>query len=133
MDNVRRVKTKCLHDVLVQRRLQLINDLVVTAGMTVQIQWISSSENKADELTRVPLDWVKRFKARYAADFVCASRQCVVGPVNLSFEQIPHAQEDISRRDFVSDPSENPYRPDDPVQLLRPNRHQKCSAPYEPG
>ena len=62
-DNVRRVKTKGLHDVLMQRRLQLIDDLVVTAGMTVEVQWISSSENKADESTRVPLDWVKRFKA----------------------------------------------------------------------
>ena len=91
-DNVRRVKTKGLHDVLVQRRLQLIDDLVMTAGMTVQVQWISSSENKADELTRVPLDWVKRFKARYAADVACASRQCVVGPVSL--EQIARAQED---------------------------------------
>ena len=47
---------------------------------------------KADELTRIPLDWVKRFKARYAADVACASRQCVVGPVSL--EQIARAQED---------------------------------------
>ena len=38
-DNVRRVKTKGLHDVLVQRRLQLIDDLVMTAGMTVQVQY----------------------------------------------------------------------------------------------
>ena len=91
-DNVRRVKTKGLHDVLVQRRLQLIDDLVMTAGMTVQVQWISSSENKADELTRVPLDWVKRFKVRYAADVACASSQCVVGLVSL--EQIARVQED---------------------------------------
>ena len=44
-----------------------------------------------------------------------------------------YIEEELSRRDFVSDPRENPYRPDDPVQLLRPDRHQKCSAPYEPG
>ena len=44
-----------------------------------------------------------------------------------------YIEEEFSRRDFVSDPSKNPYRPDDPVQLLRPDRHQKCSAPYEPG
>ena len=88
------MKTKGLHDVLVQRRLQLIDDLVVTAGMTVQVQWISSSENKADELTRVPLDWVKWFKARFAADVACAGRQCVVGPVSL--EQIARAQEDCA-------------------------------------
>ena len=70
-----RVKTKGLHDLLVQRRLQLIDDLVVTTGMTVQVQWISFSENKADELTHVPLDWVKRFKARYAADVLTVLRQ----------------------------------------------------------
>ena len=44
-----------------------------------------------------------------------------------------YIEEELSRRDFVSDPRENPYRPDDPVQLLRPDRRQKCSAPYEPG
>ena len=86
---------------------------------------------KADELTRIPLDWVKRFKARYDADVACASRQCVVGPVSL--EQIARALEEHPCHDFVSDPRENPYRPDDPVQLLRPDRRQKCSAPYEPG
>ena len=130
-DKVRRVKTKGLHDVLVQRRLQLINDLVVTSGMTVQVQWISSGENKADELTRVPLGWLKRFKARYAADVACASRQCVVSPAHISLEQIPRAQEEL--HDFFSDPSENPYQQDDPVQVLRPDHRQKCLARYEAG
>ena len=31
-----------------------------------------------------------------------------------------YIEEELSRRDFVSDPSENPYRPDDLVQVLRP-------------
>ena len=88
---------------------------------------------KADELTRDPLDWVKRFKARYDADVACVSRQCVIGPVRVSFEQFAPAQEEHPCHDFVYNPSENPYRPDDPVQLLRPDRRQKCSAPYEPG
>ena len=88
---------------------------------------------KADELTCVPLDWVKRFKARYDADVACASRQCVIGPVSVSFEQFAPAQEEHPCHDFVYNPSENPYRPDDPVQLWRPDRCQKCSAPYEPG
>ena len=39
--------------------LAAIDDLVVTASMTVQVQWISSSVNKTDELTRVPYGWVK--------------------------------------------------------------------------
>ena len=132
-DNVRRVKTKGLHDLLVQRRLQLINDLVVTSGMTVQVQWISSGENKADELTRVPLGWVKRFKARYAADVPCASRQCVVGPADVSLEQISRARVELPGHDFFSDLSENLYQRDDAVQVLRPDRRQKCLAPYEAG
>ena len=132
-DNVRRMKTKGLHDMLVQRHLQLIDDLVVTAGMTVQVQWIRSSENKADELTHVPLEWVKRFKARYDADIACDSRQCVVGPGNVSFEQFARAQEEHSCHRFVYNPSENPCQPDDPVQLLCPDRRQKYSEPYEPG
>ena len=88
---------------------------------------------KADELTCVPLDWVKRFKARYDADVACASRQCVISPVSVSFEQFAPAQEEHPCHDFVYNPSQNPYRPDDPVQLLRPDCRQKCSAPYEPG
>ena len=139
-DKIRHVKTKDAggvaptgHVQLVQRRLHLIEDIVVTAGTTVQVQWIRSSENKADELTRVHLDWEKGFKARYDADVACASRQCVVGPVNILFQHFARAKEEHLCYDFVYYPSENPYQLDDPVQFFCPDRRQQYSAPYEPG
>ncbi|XP_065195812.1 uncharacterized protein LOC135827211 [Sycon ciliatum] len=53
------VRVSGLQQVLVQRRLQIITDLVAVTGLTVKVQWISSQQNKADQLTRVPSSWIR--------------------------------------------------------------------------
>ena len=58
--NVRRTKTKGPHKVLVQRRLQIVSDLVITACMDVSVEWVPTDQNRADILTRVPPAWVKQ-------------------------------------------------------------------------
>ena len=57
--NVRRVRTKALYEALVQRRLQIVTDLIQTAGLTVLVDWVSSADNLADVMTRVPVAWVR--------------------------------------------------------------------------
>ena len=54
LGNVSRVRVSGLQQVLVQRRLQIITDLVAVTGLTFKVQSISSQQNKADQLTRVP-------------------------------------------------------------------------------
>ena len=38
LKNVRRVKTSGLYDVLIQRRLQILSDVVITTGISVSIE-----------------------------------------------------------------------------------------------
>ena len=56
----RRVKTTGLHKVMVQRRLQIIGDIVTTTNLEVDVQWVPSQDNQADVLTRVPTSWMSR-------------------------------------------------------------------------
>ena len=87
VNDVRRVKTTGLHDLLVQRRLQIIDDIVATAGLSVQIVWVPSELNLADALTRVPQTWLPRARRQSTITDVAASsalRPAVVGPLDLN-------------------------------------------------
>ena len=55
--NVQRIKTKGLNDVLIQRRLQVVADLIDSANLHARVEWVPSAENRADALTRVPGTW----------------------------------------------------------------------------
>ena len=52
-----------LHDVVVERRLKTINDIVAETGIVVNVDWVASASNKADKLTRVPASFSKYAKA----------------------------------------------------------------------
>lgn len=54
MDNIRHVKTNGLRTGLVERRLQIIKDLVASSGLSVLIEWVSPQKKRADTFTRVP-------------------------------------------------------------------------------
>ena len=54
----RRVKVGGLHEVLVKRRLQVVKDLILTTGIEVEVVWVPSADNRADQLTRVPSHWI---------------------------------------------------------------------------
>ena len=90
--NVRRTRTKGLHEVLVQRRFQIVADLVDTTGLVVSVEWVPTAENRADSLTRVPVAWVKHCKLlKDAGDVtVAAATASVDGPVQI--ERIIAAQ-----------------------------------------
>ncbi|XP_065198688.1 uncharacterized protein LOC135830349 [Sycon ciliatum] len=81
--NVRRTKTKGLHEVLVQRRLQIVADLIVTAGLSVSVEWVPTVKNRADALTRVPVEWVKRCKL-LKGDGAGGDDECGDGDVNIA-------------------------------------------------
>jgi len=55
----RKIKAKGLSEVLVRRRLKLIDDTVSECGINLEISLVPSCENKADELTRVPRSWLR--------------------------------------------------------------------------
>ena len=62
VENLQRSRTKGLHEVLVQRRLQIVADLIQTAELDVSVVWVESHKNRADVLTRVPSKWLSRVK-----------------------------------------------------------------------
>ncbi|XP_065185766.1 uncharacterized protein LOC135816500 [Sycon ciliatum] len=74
----RRVRVGGLHEVLVQRRLQIVNDLLSMTKMQVTVEWVPTTENLADKLTRVPFNWPKK-----SSDVVASlPRAVAVSPVS---------------------------------------------------
>lgn len=59
----RRVKTHGIAEMIVRRRLSIVQDLVAEYGLEVTIELIPSEKNKADALTRVSKRWIERTKA----------------------------------------------------------------------
>ncbi|KAG1680249.1 hypothetical protein GQR58_012484 [Nymphon striatum] len=62
MDNTveghRRVRTKGASEMLIKRRLGVIRDTITEFGLTVTVRFVSTTENKADRMTRVPKKWL---------------------------------------------------------------------------
>ena len=58
VSNSSRVKTGGLQELLVRRRLQIFDNLIDTLGLTIEIVWVPTDKNRADQLTRVPQDWI---------------------------------------------------------------------------
>lgn len=62
MDNTigghNRVRTKGAAEMLVKRRLGVIRDTVSEYGLSVTVTFVSTTENRADVMTRVPKKWL---------------------------------------------------------------------------
>jgi hypothetical protein len=58
LNDSKRPRVSGLAEMIVKRRLSLINDLITEYGMCLRIKLVKSGENKADELTRVPRKWL---------------------------------------------------------------------------
>ena len=91
--NVCRVKVSGLHKVLVQRRLQIIEDLVESTGLAVKLEWVRSEHNPADRLTRVPSEWLKCQKV--------AAKETAVGAATVPAVVGPVSREEIARGQLV--------------------------------
>ena len=64
LKNTHRVRVGGLYGTLVQRRLQVIEDLIAITGIAVTVEWAPSQENRADALTRVPDTLLQVWKSR---------------------------------------------------------------------
>ena len=91
VENLQRSRTKGLHEVLVQRRLQIFADLIQTDELDISVVWVESHKNRADALTRVPSKWLPRVKEMESS---IAAGAVPVRPVTgaLTLEQIKIAQ-----------------------------------------
>ncbi|KAG1714250.1 Protein DDI1 2 [Nymphon striatum] len=77
MDNTveghRRVRTKGASEMLIKRRLGVIRDTITEFGLTVTVRFVSTTENKADRMTRVPKKWLgHRYTGEEGADVSAA-------------------------------------------------------------
>ena len=54
-----RLKTKASSEMLIRRRVSLLTALVTEYQLNVSVEFVTSSCNKADALTRVPQEWLK--------------------------------------------------------------------------
>ena len=88
---LQRVRVGGLHEVLVQRRLQIVNDLITTTGMDVVVAWVPTDSNKADGLTRVPPAWPKTPCPEAAADAAPETVSAAV-PSPLQLAEVRAAQ-----------------------------------------
>lgn len=65
-----KIKTRGMNEMLVKRRLAVVKELIKEYGVNVQVRWVKSADNKADDLTRVPHSWMKVTK-QVDVDAVC--------------------------------------------------------------
>jgi ribonuclease HI len=82
----KRIKVHGMSDVLVRRRLGLIEDVISECQLTVRVLKVSSDQNKADKLTRVPKKWLSRDIQNIAC--VAEKKEC----------NLQHALTEIHRR-----------------------------------
>ena len=92
--DLQRVKSGGLNATLIRRRLEIIEDLLATTNLHVQVLWVPSEKNLADRLSRIPSSWVKRFKQTKPVDIAAGAvpqrTPPVLGPVTM--ERIVEAQ-----------------------------------------
>ena len=56
----RKIRVSGLSEMLVRRRIELLSETLTAYGVDWSINFVPSSKNKADCLTRVPKEWLKR-------------------------------------------------------------------------
>ena len=76
----KRVKTKGAAEILIQRKLGVLRDLIDELGLTVTIKCVASQANKADVLTRVKKSWLES-ERNYSDD--AAQVCCMAGTMTL--------------------------------------------------
>ena len=72
IDGRSRVRTKGAAEMLVKRRLGVIRDTIAEHGLTVSVRFVSTIENRADQMTRVPKKWLSYRDTGEAAEVSAA-------------------------------------------------------------
>ena len=62
------VRTHALGELLIRRRLNLLDELIKEEGLHIRVELVKSAENKADKLTRVPKSWLQGEKHDFLQD-----------------------------------------------------------------
>ena len=89
------MKVGRLYEALV-RRIEVVEDVVSSSGLHVDIEWVATDKNRADCLTRVPTTWPHEGKVTKATTDV---RVHIVGPIvirPIAIEEVKHAQADYA-------------------------------------
>ena len=60
IDKDHNVRTGALAEVLISRRLNILSQIIDEEGLSVEVEWVHSNQNKADSLTRVPSGWLRQ-------------------------------------------------------------------------
>ena len=68
-----RLKTKAASDLLIRRRVGIVLSLVEECGIQLTVSLVPSSDNKVDNLTRVPQRWLKSVVYPAAIHSACAA------------------------------------------------------------
>jgi hypothetical protein len=58
-EDTRRVKSHGIGELLVRRRLDILRDLIREYDLSVSVEFVPTEKNRADELTRVPKEWLQ--------------------------------------------------------------------------
>ena len=89
------MKVGGLYEALV-RRLEVVEDVLSSSGLHVDIEWIATDKNRADSLTRVPTTWPHESKVTKAATdgWVHVVGPIVIGPIAI--EDFKCAQADYA-------------------------------------
>ncbi|XP_065650805.1 uncharacterized protein LOC136078924 [Hydra vulgaris] len=59
-----RIRSNALSEMLIKKRLSLLQDLINEYNINITLKWVPSSKNKADVLTRVPKTWLNELSQK---------------------------------------------------------------------
>ena len=69
-----RVRTKAASKILVRRRLTILQQLIREYGLHIDVTFVASEQNLADELTRMPRKWLELIRHRSdSSPLMCAA------------------------------------------------------------
>lgn len=78
IERTHNVKTRALDEVLIQRRLNTIKQVIDEERLTISVTLIRSEENKADALTRVPKKWLAKNRPKISETAVMPAIEDIV-------------------------------------------------------
>ena len=85
-----------LQSLLVEMRLQIVQDVIDVLGIEVQLEWVCRAQNCADELTRVPSAWLNVSKSiNVSSGVVAASKIKLLGRFSLQYPEEQQASDQV--------------------------------------
>ena len=94
VDARERVRTKSAGEMLIKSRLQVIRQVIAEFKLAVTVHYVTSAENRADCLTRVPARWLRHeelMPARAPTAGVCAAARSEMTDLEaIGLAHLPH-------------------------------------------